>query len=72
MNETLNVLGLAERTHELLMPRAASRWPKDRPRPTLTVLGRQVPNLRNLGTLTFDADQYAAALRPLAELRSCG
>ncbi|MET7375108.1 hypothetical protein [Micromonospora arida] len=38
MDETLNVLGLAERTHELLMPRAAARWPKDRPRPTLTVL----------------------------------
>lgn len=162
VDETLNVLGLAERTHELLMPRAAARWPKDRPRPTLTVfellidgtpfldmvharrpgyslrsplwvgyprilqsharallgeapsdlaaddppdhvallmcpscgtggcgvlsarllrrsgrvqwtdIGRQVPDLGDLGTLTFDADQYAATLRPLAELLPCG
>ncbi|MBU2662408.1 hypothetical protein KOI35_02680 [Actinoplanes bogorensis] len=34
----MNELTLAPRTHDLLSPRGAARWPEDRPRPTLRTL----------------------------------
>ncbi|MHA4947881.1 hypothetical protein ACX27O_11195 [Micromonospora sp. SD19] len=37
-----------------------------------TDIGRQLPDVGDRGTLTFDVDQYAANLWPLAELRPCG
>ncbi|MFI6235239.1 hypothetical protein ACIBD9_16920 [Micromonospora sp. NPDC050784] len=50
----------------------SARLLRRRGRVQWTDIGRQVPDLGDLGTLTFDADQYAATLTPLAELRSCG
>ncbi|OJF09831.1 hypothetical protein [Couchioplanes caeruleus] len=38
MGESISVLTVASRTHDLRSPRLAARWPKDRPVPELVVL----------------------------------
>jgi hypothetical protein len=62
VDEAISVLTLAPRTHDRLSPRAAARWPEERPRPELVVLDLLID-----GTSLLD---MVRALRPNFSLRS--
>jgi hypothetical protein len=47
----LSTLALAPRTHDLLGPRAARRWPEERPRPFLAVLDLLIDGTSLLNTV---------------------